>query len=52
MDEIIETMETEFGPAKNKARKALRYAVAAIVGAAALAFVAKKVSSSDNTPEQ
>lgn len=51
MDEIIGNMENEYGPAKNKARKALRYCVAAILGAAALAFVATKVNSSD-TPEQ
>lgn len=51
MDDILKDMEAENGPAKNKARKALRYCVAAILGAAALAFVATKVNSSDN-PEQ
>jgi hypothetical protein len=33
-------------------RKASRYAIAALVGAAALAVVAKKVSSSDNTEQE
>lgn len=51
MDDIIKDMETNYGPPRSRTRKALRYAVAAIVGAAALAFVANKVNSSD-TPEQ
>jgi hypothetical protein len=53
MDEVtnisdaIKSTET-----KSRLRKASRYALAALVGAAALVVVAKKVSSPDNTEQE
>lgn len=52
MDEVTDITETIKDAArKSKVRKAFAYAVAALVGAAALAVVAKKSTSSDQ-PEQ
>lgn len=52
MSEVIDVTEAIQGRAhKTRVRKAIRYAFAALVGAAALAAVANKVKNSD-TPEQ
>ena len=53
MDEVTNIGDHFKDPeGRSKLRKAARFAIAAIVTAAALAAVAKKVSSSDSTEQE
>lgn len=52
MDEVTNITETiKANASKSRVRRTIKVAVAALVGAAALSVVAKKVSSSGNTEQ-